>query len=593
MNLPPPFVPEKSIFRGVGVGAGLAIGPVHIINAHKIGFLRYKLTSPQAIEEELERLAKAQERTAFKIAAARESLPDEFKIHGSIFDAHLLLLNDPFLIGAARDKIREEKINAEAAVDLAVRKIVSVMRGVEDPYIKSRLSDVEIVGQALTSSMHERSADENREVFAQGSVLASFDISPAEVASLPVGRVAALVTEKGSKTSHAAMLAQAIGLPTVVGLKGLMSALEHGDTLIVDAREGHVILNPDQDASKFYQNRLLAEKAYQIEIVRSAHLPAVTLDDRKIDVLGNLELIEELPTIISYGGEGVGLYRTEFLYLSRDKLPDEEELYEVYRRVLVTAAPRQVVIRTLDLGADKVLTSFEPTGSFSASGQALGLRAIRFCLKHPDIFRTQLRAILRASVGVAAKIMFPMISSLTELREVKSFLNHTWAELLREGKELPEALEVGVMIEVPAAVAIVNELALEVDFFSIGTNDLIQYSLAIDRTNPEVAELYRPLHPAIIRMIKTIIDAGKARGISVSVCGDMAAEPRTAVVLAGLGADALSMPSQSIPVIKRLLRMSAFSDIQKLAEDILSVATSEDSQKLVEAFLGPKFDEFL
>jgi phosphotransferase system enzyme I (PtsI) len=590
MILPPPFVPESSVYRGIGVGVGLAVGPVHIISAHDIRHPRYKLVSQEMVDEELGRLRSARERTAAKIAAARDALPEELKSHGGILEAHLLLLNDPFLMGSAEKRIAEDKMNAEYAVTQSVKRIIAVMGGIEDAYIKSRLHDVELVGQALVAAMQEK-ADAAGPVFQPGCIVAAVDLSPTEVASLPMSRVAGLITERGSQTSHTAIVAQAISLPTVVGAAGLLKNLEHGDALIVDAREGHVIHNPDEDAVKFYQARRQAGEAFQAEIVRSAHLPAVTLDDHRVQVFGNLELVEELPAIMSYGGEGIGLYRTEFLYLARRELPTEEELFEVYRRVVASAFPRPVVIRTLDVGADKVPAVSGLEGALQ--NQALGLRAIRFCLKHPDIFRVQLRAVLRASAHGQARIMLPMISNLEEVRAARRHLEECRLELSREGKPTADRVPVGLMVEVPAAVILVRELAQEADFLSIGTNDLIQYGLALDRTNPDVADLYQPLHPSVLRMIKSVVDAGREAGLSVSVCGDMASVPQSAPVLVGLGADTLSMPSSSIPIIKRLLRMSSYEDMKEMAHEILRSGTAEAAAAVIDRALGHRFAELL
>ena len=590
MILPPPFVPESSVVRGVGVGHGLAMGPAHLIHSSRIRYKRYKLTSQEMVDHELERLRQAHARTAAKFMAIREALPEELKSEDGIFEAHLHLLNDPLLIDTARNKISEDRVNAEAAVTAAVRRLIGVMRDVSNPYIKSRLDDVEMVGQALVDSMQDHDGDAAA-IFHEGSVVVCRDMMPSEAAGLPTSRVAALVTERGSQTSHTSIILQALGLPSVVGADGAAARIEDGDLLIVDAREGHVIVRPDDDAIKFYQARQKSEESFKLEIVRSSHLPAVTLDDHPVDVFGNLELVEELPAIMGYGAEGIGLYRTEFLYLTSRRFPAEEELFEVYRRVVASAAPRPVIIRTLDLGADKILAAGGTRESLQ--NQALGLRAIRYCLKHLDIFRTQLRAILRASAHGRVSIMLPMISSLEEIRRTRALLAETTEALLAEGREVARDVPVGIMVEVPAAVVLAGELADEADFLSIGTNDLIQYSLALDRTNPDVTELYRPYHPSIMRMIRIVVEAGRSRGLSVSVCGDMASAPLTAPVLVGLGVDMLSMPSASIPVIKRLLRMSRFTDLAELSESVLAAKTSEDSLGLIQAHLGGRFQEFL
>jgi phosphotransferase system enzyme I (PtsI) len=587
--LPPPFVPESAVIRGVGVGHGLAIGPVHLINHSRIRYHRYKLTSKEMVDRELERLRLARRRTAERVQAAREALPEELKSHDGIFEAHLLLIDDPYLINSAERMIREDRLNAEAAVLAATRRVVQVMSAVKDAYIKSRLDDTEMVGQALVDAMQEGSAGGGVE-FSEGSVVVCRDMSPSEATKLPVNRVAALVTELGSQTSHTSIIVQAMGIPAVCGATGILGRIEQGDLLIVDAREGHVIVAPDQDAIKFYQGRRESEASFKVEIVRSSHLPAVTLDDHEIDVYGNLEMVEELPAIIGHGAEGIGLYRTEYLYLTSRAFPTEDQLFEVYGRVVGAAAPRPVIIRTLDLGADKILAV---SGTPEArQNQALGLRAIRYCLKNIDIFRTQLRAILRASALGNVRIMLPMISNLEEIWRTKGLIAELSEELRGQGKPVSDSIPVGIMVEVPAAVVLVDELAGEADFLSIGTNDLIQYSLALDRTNPDVTELYQPFHPSILRMIKTIVEAGRRRGLSVSVCGDMAATAQSAPLLVGLGCDMLSMPPSAIPVIKRLLRMSSFEELSELSRAVLSASTAEKALSLIDRHLGGLFREF-
>ncbi|MDR2367858.1 MAG: phosphoenolpyruvate--protein phosphotransferase [Deltaproteobacteria bacterium] len=589
MILPPPFVPPDTVFYGVGVGHGVAIGPVHIIHSIKIRHSRYKLTSTSMIEPEIKRLREARQSTHQKLSAAQEALPAELlSKDGDIFSTHLMLLNDPYLFTQTEKMIKEKRLNAEAALVATFDQYIKTISSFENEYLKSRLYDLETISNSLVSALQERE-DGNRVSIQEGSVVVSLELNPSEVASLPPGLVRGIVTERGSQTSHSALVAQAIGIPMVVGVQGILGVLEHGDLLVVDAIEGHVIHNPDRDATNFYKSRKSAQDSYKVEINRCAHLPALTLDDHKVAVMGNLELVEELPAIMTSGGEGIGLYRTEFMYLTKQALPTEEELFGIYRRVVETAHPRPVVIRTLDLGADKIMGITGSEGS--KQSQALGLRAIRFCLKHLDIFRTQLRAILRASVFGRLSVMLPMISSLDEIRMTKEILADTAEGLTREGHGISPGIPIGIMIEVPAAVSLVDELAAEADFLSIGTNDLIQYSLALDRTNPDVADLYQPFHPSILRMVKATIDAGRARGLSVSVCGDMAAEPTSAPILVGFGADTLSMPSGSIPTIKRIIRMSSYEEIKQIADEILTLSTTEESKKLIRGHLKNRFRE--
>ncbi|MDR1295829.1 MAG: phosphoenolpyruvate--protein phosphotransferase [Deltaproteobacteria bacterium] len=598
MNLPPPFVPPGSVFYGAGVGRGLAIGPVHLVSVGKITHSRHKLTSPAMVEAELARLADARQKTVEKFASAQKAIPAEILLQdGDILGTHLMLLTDPLFFGNVEKKIRDDRFNAEAALVFCCAQSVRAISSISNEYLKSRVFDLETVSNSLVAALQEQEPG-RLAVYQEGSVVVARDLSPSEIASLPLGAVSGVVTERGSRTSHSALVAKAIGLPMVVGVPSLLPNLEEGSQLIVDASEGHVIVNPDDDAKNFYLKRRASQDSYIVEINRCAHLPALTLDDHRVAVLGNIELVEELPGIMASGGEGVGLYRTEFMYMSKKDLPGEEELYESYRRVVATAAPRPVVIRTLDLGADKIpsVRGLAPGGGFPENGhqnQALGLRAIRFCLKNPGVFRTQLRAILRASVYGDVSIMLPMISNLGEIRRTKQLLAETLAELRAQNVPLADYVPVGVMIEVPAAAVIVRELAREADFLSIGTNDLIQYSLALDRTNPEVSDLYQPFHPAILRMIKNIIEAGRERGVSVSVCGDMAAEVTCAPVLVGLGADTLSMPSSSIPAIKRLLRMTSYEETKKLTSKILTLSTADEARDQVMSYLGGRFGELL
>ncbi|MDR1577464.1 MAG: phosphoenolpyruvate--protein phosphotransferase [Deltaproteobacteria bacterium] len=589
MNLPPPFVPKGAVFRGIGVGQGIAIGPAHIISATNIRVHRYKLTDQRMVEKELGRLSQALAKIEDQYAQAKNNLPTQLSSQASVFDALTVLLHDPTLIKSVDKKIRSDLINAEAAVDDAIREICALLSRIDDPHIRSRLTDIEQLGHALIAAMRGDAYDA-QPIFEVGCVLAAADMSPAEIASLPIGQLAGLITENGSVTSHAALIAQAIGLPTVMGATDILKILEHGDTLIVDAREGHIIRNPDEDAIKFYQTSQRTIEDHQVEIVRSAHLPAITLDDHQVGVFGNLELVEELPAIIANGGEGIGLYRTEFLYMTRVEWPTEEELFEVYRRVVASAYPRPVTIRTLDLGADKILAVSDTEGA--SQNQALGLRAIRFCLKNLDVFRAQLRAIFRASAHGQTRVMLPMISSLDEVRKAKELIQETKRELAKEGHKFADQVPVGLMIEVPAAVILIDELAKEADFLSIGTNDLIQYTLALDRGNPEVLDLYQPFHPSILRMIKKVIDVGQSLGVSVSVCGDMAATPLSAPLLVGFGADTLSMPFGVIPFIKRLLRMSFFEEMREIANETLKAKTADEALAFIKSNLRINKSEF-
>ena len=589
MNLPPPFVPGESVLSGVGASSGIAIGPARVFSHRKTRLPEYRLESPETAEREVGRLDQAKTLVRQKLAASKEALPPELLSQQGIIDAHLLLLDDPILYNKALSIIRDDRINAERAIIGTIKSISAILKNVADEYISSRLSDVEMVGYSIISALTGEGPGDLSDI-PEGSILVSQDISPAEITKVSASRIAGLAVERGGHTSHTAIVAQAMELPAVVGVKGLVDKINDGDLIILDGRTGHVIIRPDQDALNFYRTRQKMEWSFNAEIVRCSHLKAVTLDERRIQVMGNLELIEELPAIMSYGSEGIGLYRTEFMYLDRERLPGEEDLFEAYRRVVESAAPNPVVIRTLDLGYDK-MPQISPVRSDEGGNQALGLRGIRYCLRNRPLFKTQLRAILRASAYGEARIMLPMVSSIEELRRTRGLLGEAERSLEAEGLPFVHNIPLGIMIEVPATIFIARELAHEAAFFSVGTNDLIQYSLAVDRGNPEVADMYQPLHPAILRMLREVLEIGREMGTPVSICGDMAAGEVTAPILIGLGAEILSMPPAAIPKIKRIIRMSTYEEMSGWADDVLHCKTANEAATKATRHVRRKFPE--
>ncbi|MDR2340575.1 MAG: phosphoenolpyruvate--protein phosphotransferase [Deltaproteobacteria bacterium] len=593
MILPPPFVPQDKVFKGIGLGSAVVSGTAFAIGRRIVP--RYTLEDEREVEEEIKRLRKAFDRTEKELRTAQALLPKDIADSGQeIFDVYLALLKERRLTNRAVDLIRTGMLNAEAALSETAKSIKAMMRlqmGDSDPYISRRADDVEHLVDNVIGSLQGSGRLSLGLAYPNNSIIVASSMSPAEVAAIPRDRVVGLVTEDGSLTSHSALLAQALEIPAVMGVQGIHRGARTGDRLILDSAEGHVIVAPDTDTSRFYQTRAHSLATFQREIVRMAHIPALTLDDAKVEVCGNLELVEQLPAIMSYGAEGIGLYRTEMSYLTGKTLPSEDELFEIYSRVVSSTFPGTVTIRTLDLGADKMPQAI---GSrLEGQSQALGLRAIRFCLKHQDIFRTQLRAILRASASGNLRIMLPMISTIEEILEAKRILYSVKEELNREGRTVAAVIPVGIMVEVPSAVVLIRELGAEADFFSIGTNDLIQYTLALDRTNPEVMDLYQPLHPAILRMIKVVIDAGREMGRPVSICGGMAAEPVGAALLVGLGANMLSMPFYNIPVIKRLVRMSFMGDMEALAGEVLGTTSSQEAERLTKLWLQERLPDLL
>jgi phosphotransferase system enzyme I (PtsI) len=403
-----------------------------------------------------------------------------------------------------------------------------------------------------------------------------------------IGKIMGFITDVGGPTSHTAIMAQALEIPAVVGLESVTHQVQDGTLLIVDGNSGEVVIEPDDDIIIAYQEKQLQLARYKSIFLRKSYLPAETVDGHRIDVKANIEFLEEVAAARDHGAEGIGLYRTEFLYLRSKRVPSEEELYEDYREVAEIIAPAPVTIRTLDIGGDKFSSELDLTTEMNP---ALGLRAIRFSLKEPKIFKSQLRSILRASAHGHVQLMFPMISGLQEILEAKKILERVKGELETEHLRYDPDLKVGIMIEIPSAVTMADELARHVDFFSIGTNDLIQYALAIDRINERVAYMYQPFHPAILRMIRQVVRAAKEAGIKVALCGEMAGDPLCVTILMGLGIDELSMNAQAIPVIKRLIRSVSMEEVRADLQDILKLMTAEEVRRFIVDRMKPLITE--
>ncbi len=596
MNLPPPFVPDESLLSGVGASQGIAIGPARVYRHRTLRLPNIRLASLEQVENELARLEGAKDKVRERLTAAKDSLPPELKSQAGIIDAHLLLIDDPMIIKSTVNFIRQDYYNAEQAILKTMEHISHLLRNVADDYISSRLADVEMVASSLIGALLGHDAGEITDDLPEGSILVLQDISPSEMTKIAGSKLAGLATESGGLTSHTAIVAQALELPAVVGVKSLVTNINNGDMIIIDGRTGHVVVRPENDVLDFYRGRQKMEQSFNAEIVRSSHLPAVTLDEEPINIMGNLELMEELPAIMSYGGEGIGLYRTEFMYLNRRVPPGEEELFAAYRKVVESCAPHPVVIRTLDLGYDKIPAQWDEglkkdDQTTFLPNQALGLRGIRYCLRNRRLFKNQLRAILRASVYGNVKIMLPMVSSLDELRKSRAILSEVERSLDREKIPYAPRIPLGIMIEVPATIFLAPEFAGEASFFSVGTNDLVQYTLAVDRSDPAVADMYQQLHPAILKMLKSIFTIGQDTTTPVSICGDMASGEVTAAILIGLGARSLSMPPASIPKIKRLIRMASLTEMEAWANDVLTAKTTNEATNRATNHIRRKFPE--
>jgi phosphotransferase system enzyme I (PtsI) len=509
--------------------------------------------------------------------------------HAAIIDMHRMMLKDEMLVHEAQRFIREERLNAEWAVKRAVRKIKGAFHEHADEYFKERRADMDYVGERIIKNLLGQAPDVD-EVPPEGAIVVAHDLSPADTALLLHERkVAGFVTDAGAKTSHTAIIARALEVPAVVGVGRITALAGRGDWVVVDGSRGVVVISPTPEERADYEAAQARYRAEEVQLLRTRDLLARTKDDVTVRLAGNIEFAEEVPSLLSHGGEAVGLYRTEFLFLGRNDLPSEEEQYEDYRGILEALAPRPVTIRTFDLGGDKL----PPGLRIPAENPALGLRAIRYSLRQPDMFRVQLRALLRASVKGQLKVMFPMISGVAELRAAKKVLEEVRADLEAEGVPVRAEIPVGIMIELPSAALIADRLARECDFFSIGTNDLIQYTIGIDRQNKDVAYLYKPLHLAVLRMLKNICEAARSAGIPVSMCGEMAGEPVNALVLVGLGVSELSMNGTSIPFVKRVLRAGRAADGRALVERLLGLTTADEIERAVRDEMTRRFPGLL
>ena len=579
---------SSSTLMGLAASPGIAVGRCWPVDRRKVKTPKRRIESEE-VKGELSRMRAAIEAADRQLAEVRAKVEElEGSEHTAIIDMHRMMLKDEMLVVEAQRLVSEDKVNAEWAVKRAVRKIKSAFSDVADEYFKERRADVDYVGERIIKNLMGEVVDVE-EPPPEGAVVIAHDLSPADTALLLHERkVAAFATDLGTKTSHTAIVARALEIPAVVGVGRVTSLANKGDWVIVDGQRGLVILNPSPGERGDYEAARERWLETERELMATRDLPGTTLDGVSVQLLGNIEFEEEVESLLAHGGEGVGLYRTEFLYIGRSDLPSEEEHCRTYQHILEGMAPRPVTIRTFDLGGDKL-----PAGTRSHDvNPALGLRAVRYCLRHPDMFRTQLRGLLRASVCGNLRVMFPMVSGVAELRAAKRALLEARDELRREGIET-RMPPVGIMVELPSAAIIADRLARDCDFLSIGTNDLIQYTMAIDRQNKEVAYLYRPLHLAVLRMLRLICDAGQAAGIPVAMCGEMAGDPMNVLVLLGLGLSELSMNSASVPLVKRVLRVASAADGRRLVERLLEYTAADDIEREVRAEMARRFPDLL
>ncbi len=558
------------VMRGIPASPGVCRGKVLILREEP-GPSPRRHVPPAESGAEIERLERALVETRREVQELQQRLAEAIgSRNASIFEVHLLILEDPVLLSETSQRIQEQHLSADTAFAEVAHEYVEMLGTVDDPYLRERVADIRDVTQRVIGHLTGLVRPGVLPVLTEPVVIVSHDLTPSATAQLDRKKVLGFATDVGSLTSHTAILAQSLGIPAVVGLHDASRRIPAGEHVLLDGHTGAIYINPtDQTLFEYGE---LARRRVQFEerLQEIRDLPAVTLDGTRITLSANLELAEDTPAIHQAGAEGVGLFRTEYLFLHGSSLPDEDSQYGAYRRVVEAARPHCVIIRTLDIGGDK----FTPHLAMPKEvNPFLGWRGIRFCLQQREIFRTQLRAILRASAHGGVKIMYPMISGVEELQAANAMLQGCQDDLRREGQPFDETMEIGAMIEIPSAVLVADRLAAHVQFFSIGTNDLIQYSLAIDRLNDRIAHLYQPTHPGVLRLIRLTVEAATRAGIWVGVCGEMAGDPVMVPLLLGLGVQELSAAPASVPRVKHLIRRCRLDEARQFAEWSLEQAS--------------------
>lgn len=574
------------VLKGIGVSPGIVIGKAYRFDPLDIQLSFYKLNNPALIPKEILRFKNALKESERQLLEIQENLK-QTKVTEPLYiiDVHILILKDKKLVSRTVKYIRRLGINAEWAVRMTLDRYKQIFEGVEDSYIRGRISDVQYVIQRILRNLSGKRRETIWDI-GDGVIVIAQDISPADTAQMKMEKVTGFATDVGGRTSHTAIVARSMEIPAVAGLDNITRIVRTGDVIIVDGTSGLVVVNPYPDILERYKEKKINFTAAKDEYLKYARLPAVTRDNYLVQIGGNIEFIEEIPSAINHGAEYIGLYRTEFIYINRENLPTEEDHFANYRQVVDNKDLLWSTIRTFDLGGDKFPSNQK---DMKEQNPQMGLRAIRFCLQEVELFKTQLRAIWRTAAVGKVKILFPMISGIEEIREAKKLLEETRNELLAQGVKVPSELETGVMIEVPSAVVIADKLAREVDFFSIGTNDLIQYALAIDRANEHLAYLYEPLHPAVLRLLKRVVDAAHDACIRIAMCGEMAGDPMCALILLGLELDELSMNHLAIPRIKRIIREASLKEAKTLLKRALSFDSATEVRAYVNNYMVQRF----
>jgi len=541
---------EQIIIKGIGGSPGICIGKAYIVDREGVNITKRYPVSDIMVPKEIDRFKQAVSKAKKDHAKVIDSLDKDLGENLNILETHMVLFKDKMLYGKTIETISNEKINAEWALRKVSRKVKIMFQQIDDVYLQARVNDIVQVSDKIMSylvgAQDIKISDINKRV-----IIVAHDLSPADTSQIQLERIKGFVTDRGGKDSHTSIIAKSLRIPSVLGLGIATVSVKNDDFLIVDGSSGTLIINPDEDTLFKYEERMVKFEEYRAGLERETHLPAITKDGISFNLMANIELVEEVVAAKDYGAVGIGLFRTEFLYLDLKRFPTEDELLCKYKELVEFMSPQSVTIRTLDINGDKVNPYL---ATIEEANPSLGLRAVRFCLENENIFITQLKAIFRAAAFGNIKLLIPMISCVEEIIQVKQVMNKAILELEFEDKIFNMDIPLGVMIEVPSAVMIAEHLAEHVDFFSIGTNDLIQYSMAIDRSNRMVAHLYQALNPAVLKMIKMTYDAAKKKGIDLVMCGEMAGDPMNIPVLVGIGLTDFSMNSAAIPAVKRMIR---------------------------------------
>ena len=572
---------NQLILKGINASPGICIGKAYLVDKEGVDVVEKYFIQKNKRQAEMKRFKAAVKKAKDELRSIVDSSPEEL-LQTHILETHMALLKDKMLYGETLKIIETEHVNAEWALKTVVSNLKSIFQTMTDSYLKERASDIVHVSDRIMRYL-VGAKTENIAAIEKLVILVAHDLSPADTSQINLERIMGFITDRGGKASHTGIIARSFEIPAVVGLENATTTIKSEDLIIVDGNAGTVIIHPKEETLVEYEEQKIQYEQYKAVITRESQVEATTADGFRMEIMANIELPEEVVAVRNYGGDGIGLYRTEFQYMNRPEFPSEDELFDSYKDVVEVMGDKPVTIRTLDINGDKALVNSYGNDEVNP---VLGLRAIRYCLKKPEIFKIQLRAILRAAAFGNVRLMFPMISAYFEIQLAKKMLDQAADSLQKDGLPFNRDIDIGIMIEVPSTVITADLLANEVDFFSIGTNDLIQYTLAIDRGNKQVAHLYQPLDPAILRMLKHVADVAKEKGIKVFICGEMAGTPHHIPILLGLGMNELSMNPQSIPIVKRVVRAINLEETHPFVEDALKQTTARNVFELVRDTYG-------